>query len=68
MNVAAKGWCPGALAPMRSGDGLIVRLRLSCGEMSAAQTREIAGWSQQYGNGEIDLTARGHLQLRGIRS
>jgi precorrin-3B synthase len=51
---------------MRSGDGLIVRLRLSCGELSASRAIEIAGWSQQYGNGEIDLTARGHLQLRGI--
>jgi precorrin-3B synthase len=66
MNALAKGWCPGALSPMRSGDGLIVRLRLSCGELPAAQAREIAGWSQEYGNGEIDLTARGHLQLRGV--
>ena len=37
-----KGWCPGALRPMRSGDGLIVRLRPSCGELSAAQACEIA--------------------------
>ncbi len=22
-----KGWCPGALRPMQSGDGLVVRIR-----------------------------------------
>ena len=24
--VAIKGWCPGALRPMLSGDGLVVRI------------------------------------------
>ena len=24
-----KGWCPGALRPMESGDGLIVRLKIT---------------------------------------
>ncbi|MEO1207882.1 MAG: precorrin-3B synthase, partial [Pseudomonadota bacterium] len=28
---AVKGWCPGALRPMESGDGLIVRVRPRCG-------------------------------------
>ena len=28
MSAAAiKGWCPGALRPMQSGDGLVVRVR-----------------------------------------
>jgi len=66
MSAARKGWCPGALRPMRSGDGLIVRLRLSCGELSAPRAREIAALSASHGAGEIDLTARGHLQMRGI--
>ena len=66
MSAARKGWCPGALRPMRSGDGLIVRLRLSCGELSSAHASEIAALARSHGNGEIDLTARGHLQLRGV--
>ena len=66
MSALRKGWCPGALAPMRSGDGLIVRLRLSCGELSFAHAREIAALATEFGNGEIDLTARAHLQLRGV--
>ena len=28
--------------------------------------REIAGWARDYGNGEIDLSSRGNLQLRGV--
>jgi precorrin-3B synthase len=66
MNALRKGRCPGALAPMRSGDGLIVRLRLSCGELSWAHAREIAALASLCGNGEIDLTARAHLQIRGV--
>lgn len=66
MNARARGWCPSALRPMLSGDGLIVRLRISCGEVSLALAREIAHWAREYGNGEIDLSARGNLQLRGV--
>ncbi len=62
----AKGWCPGALRPMMSGDGLIVRLRISCGETPLRLAREIAGWARAYGNGAIDLSARSNLQLRGV--
>ena len=66
MSALPKGWCPGALRPMRSGDGLIVRLRLSCGELSFAHAREISALAARCGHGEIDLTSRGHLQLRGV--
>ncbi len=62
-----KGWCPGALRPMPSGDGLIVRLRISCGALSAQTAGRIAVVAARYGNGAIDLTQRANLQLRGIR-
>ncbi len=29
-----KGWCPGIIRPMASGDGLIVRVRPRCGAFS----------------------------------
>jgi precorrin-3B synthase len=51
---------------MQSGDGLVVRLRLSCGEAALALVGEIADWAEAYGNGLIDLSARGNLQIRGV--
>ena len=70
MSVAAsievKGWCPGALRPMPSGDGLIVRLRPFCGAFSLAQARGLADLARRLGNGHIDLTRRANLQLRGL--
>ena len=29
-----KGWCPGALRPMQSGDGLVVRIRPPTGRLT----------------------------------
>ncbi|KAF0227342.1 MAG: precorrin-3B [Beijerinckiaceae bacterium] len=62
-----KGWCPGALKPMLSGDGLVVRLRPWLGRLTPDQVRGIAVLALRHGNGLIDLTARGNIQLRGIR-
>jgi precorrin-3B synthase len=61
-----KGWCPSALRPMVSGDGLVVRLRPRGGRLSSAQASGIAELSHRYGNGLIDLTGRANLQIRGI--
>ena len=63
-----RGWCPGALRPMQSGDGLILRLRVTGGRLDAARARAIADLASRYGNGEIDLGRRGNLQLRGLKS
>ena len=62
-----KGWCPSALRPMLSGDGLVVRLRPRGGRLSSAQAAGIAELSARYGNGLIDLTGRANLQIRGVR-
>jgi precorrin-3B synthase len=64
---AIKGWCPSALRPMESGDGLVVRLRPRGGRLSAAQAAGIAELSQRHGNGLLDLTGRANLQIRGVR-
>ncbi len=61
-----KGWCPGALRPMESGDGLIVRLRIMGGALTADLARALAQCAENYGNGLIDLSARANLQLRGV--
>lgn len=64
--VAIKGWCPGALRPMLSGDGLVVRLRPYGGRLDAKQAAGIADLAERYGNGLIDLTSRANLQIRGV--
>jgi precorrin-3B synthase len=68
MNAAVeiKGWCPGALRPMPSGDGLIVRIRPRCSTLSLEQASSLACLAQSLGNGHIDLTRRANLQLRGL--
>ena len=61
-----RGWCPGVLRPMQTGDGLLVRLRLTGGRFSAATALLIADAARRYGNGHIDLSQRANLQLRGV--
>jgi len=63
---AIKGWCPSALRPMLSGDGLVVRIRPHSGRLSAAQALGIADLATRHGNGLIDLTGRANLQIRGV--
>jgi len=61
-----KGWCPGARRPMETGDGLLVRLRITAGIVSADLAGEIADLSRRFGNELIDLSQRANLQLRGV--
>ncbi|GBR10374.1 precorrin-3B synthase [Acetobacter oeni] len=61
-----KGWCPGALRPMLSGDGLLVRVRPSAGRLTQAQASGIAHLAARHGSGLIDLSARANLQIRGV--
>jgi precorrin-3B synthase len=65
-SFAIKGWCPSALRPMPSGDGLVVRLRPRGGRLSCEQTAGIAELAARHGNGRIDLTGRANLQIRGV--
>lgn len=67
-EVAIKGWCPTALRPMPSGDGLMVRIRPPLARLTAAQAQGLAEAALRHGSGLIDVTARGCLQLRGVRA
>lgn len=62
-----KGWCPGAYTPMRSGDGLILRVRPMMGRISRDQALGLCAAARGLANGVIDLTNRANLQLRGVR-
>jgi precorrin-3B synthase len=61
-----QGWCPGALRPMPSGDGLVVRIRPLAGRLTQTQALGIAELAQAHGNGLIDLSNRANVQLRGV--
>lgn len=65
-NPEIRGWCPGALRPMLSADGLVVRLRPPLGRLSPAQARAIAAVADRFGPGEVELTSRASLQIRGV--
>jgi precorrin-3B synthase len=61
-----KGWCPGALRPMMSGDGLVVRVRPFGGRLRRAQADGIASLAAAHGNGILDISSRGNIQIRGV--
>ncbi|HEY8030948.1 MAG TPA: precorrin-3B synthase [Methylocella sp.] len=66
-TVLRKGWCPGARRPMQAKDGLLVRLRISGGIVSATTLRGLAQAGRAHGSGVFDLSARANLQMRGVR-
>ncbi|BBX96756.1 precorrin-3B synthase [Mycobacterium lacus] len=59
--------CPGALRVHQAADGALVRVRLPGGIITAAQLATLARLSSGVGSGTLELTARGNVQLRGIR-
>jgi precorrin-3B synthase len=65
-HFAIKGCCPGALRPMRSGDGLVVRIRPHGGRLSQAQAVGLVELADRFGNGLMDITNRANLQIRGV--
>ena len=62
-----RGWCPGALRPMETGDGYLVRLRLSGGILAPMLAAQLADLSRRFGNSRLDLSSRANLQLRGVQ-
>lgn len=51
---------------MQTGDGLLARLRIPNGSLTPRQLQAIATAAAQYGNGQLEITARGNLQIRGL--
>ena len=64
---AAKGWCPSALRPMKSGDGLLVRIKPNFGQLNSKQLLVLADCLDDFGNGLLDITSRTNLQIRGVK-
>jgi len=61
-----RGACPSLSAPMQTGDGLLVRLRPAAPALTGEDLLALAGLAREHGNGLIEITARGNLQLRGL--
>ena len=61
-----RGWCPTLDAPMPSGDGLLVRVQPPRARLTHAQAHALADAAERHGNGVIELTQRGNIQLRGL--
>ena len=51
---SAKGWCPSTLIPMKSGDGLLIRIKPPFSRLTSRQAQKIAILSKRYGNGFLD--------------
>ena len=66
MRARVRGWCPDLFTPMQSGDGWLLRLKPRLCRINAAHAALVARQSRQHGNGIIELTGRGNLQLRGL--
>jgi len=62
-----RGACPGLSAPMPTGDGLLVRLH-PAGTIPRAAFTELCRAARRHGNGVIEITLRGSIQVRGLRN
>ena len=51
---------------MQTGDGLLVRLNPVAGGLSPAQLAGLCEAADAHGNGVIEVTSRGSLQIRGL--
>ena len=60
-----RGACPGLSAPMATGDGLLVRL-LPIGTIALDAFAGMCAAARQHGNGIIEVTSRGSIQIRGL--
>lgn len=61
----ARGACPSLAAPMRTGDGWLARLTFTEG-LTGPQLAGLADAAARLGNGLLEVTSRGGLQLRGL--
>ncbi|MFE9632130.1 cobalamin biosynthesis protein CobG [Streptomyces sp. NPDC006463] len=58
--------CPGALRLHPADDGFLARVRIPGGLLGAAQAAALADAADRFGDGHLELTSRGNVQLRGL--
>ncbi|MGY2002496.1 precorrin-3B synthase [Blastococcus sp. SYSU DS1024] len=60
--------CPGALQTHSAADGELARVRVPGGLLGTDQLRVLGAAAVELGDGALELTSRGNVQLRGLRS
>ncbi|WP_329021457.1 cobalamin biosynthesis protein CobG [Streptomyces sp. NBC_00690] len=58
--------CPGSLRLHRADDGALARIRIPGGVLRPAQAEALLTAARRLGDGELHLTSRGNVQLRGL--
>lgn len=58
--------CPGVFSTHDAADGALARIRLPGGELTPEQVQALAVGTAQFGDGHLELTVRGNVQIRGI--
>ncbi|GAA3043096.1 precorrin-3B synthase [Gordonia defluvii] len=58
--------CPGVLSTHEARDGALARIRLPGGRIRPDQLAVAARVAQDHGDGHLELTSRGNVQLRGL--
>lgn len=58
--------CPGALQTHAAADGALARVRVPGGLLSPSQLSELSAAARELGDGALELTSRGNVQLRGL--
>ncbi|AQT75108.1 cobalamin biosynthesis protein CobG [Streptomyces sp. fd1-xmd] len=58
--------CPGALRLHAADDGHLARVRIPGGALTAHQAALLASAADRFGDGHLELTSRGNVQLRGL--
>jgi precorrin-3B synthase len=66
MTFSRRGACPALSAPMQTGDGLLVRLNPVAGGILPNALIGLCESAARHGNGIMEVTARGSLQIRGL--
>lgn len=63
--IPRRGVCPGLSRPLPTGDGLLVRI-LPIGTIALEALAALGAAARACGNGIIEITARGSIQVRGL--
>lgn len=58
--------CPGTIAVHQAQDGGLARIRIPGGALTRELLVAVARWARELGNGRLELTGRGNVQLRGL--
>ncbi len=64
-EIVVRGACPRLFLPMPTGDGLLARM-VAAGPVPLTAFAQLCASAREHGNGVIEISARGSLQVRGL--